>query len=620
MAEEIKELQNELDELTKTKTSKTVEFNRTFKKEISLESFTKLTNYEDVDEKIKEIQSTIETANNQSKIKSVFNSIDIILQNIAQQNTRENLSQSIQVKAEKVSEHILKTWKDPNHSHDFLQTGLELTKDKADECVFCGQDLDVSAKELLNAYSRLFSEEYKTIQKNITGTISKFEKWNPQNIIESIQDKLATINLEINIENANAANTKELKDYIDKEFSKKLEDLSYEVNFQEFEKLIQIFENINQQIIQLKEGNIFNSEVNIAALNSKIKELEFSKIRHSKEWDDFLKEYEDIDILQETKKTKRESLRDQLNQYSEKLFATHLDSINKTLDQLGADFTICEFQPIKHLKGEKERIFAINFFKNHTVYINETQNCNYNFKNTLSDSDRRVLAFSFFYSLMIHDEHLDKKIIVFDDPFSSLDADRRTKTSELLANPQLITADGVVIEKIINQLIILTHEKEFFKWIYQKLDAPKALRIVGDGTDANGIKTSTFKDCDVYKEFIEHQNKKDLKEIKEIHESNKTIADFGGLCGKCRKILESIFTRKYFFELQDEINKNKSIRSFTDKLKELGINDYSKQTKYKDFIFLCDNLNIELHDNSMSNDGGNANIVLGDFLKLIREI
>ncbi|HAB52680.1 MAG TPA: hypothetical protein DCE80_11010 [Ignavibacteriales bacterium] len=265
-------------------------------------------------------------------------------------------------------------------------------------------------------------------------------------------------------------------------------------------------------------------------------------------------------------------------------------------------------------------MFALKFFKRHSVSIDETATDKPNFKNTLSYSDKRVLAFSFFFSLMIHDEKLAEKIIVLDDPFSSFDSDRRTKTIELLANPCLITPDGELIEKKMNQLIILTHEKEFFAWLFRKLDSPKALKIVENGLDSSGIKKSTIKDCDVDSEFIEHENKRDLKEIQEIYQSNKTVNDYDGLCAKCRKVLESIFTRKYLFELQDEINQNKSIRKYTDKLKELSINGFDNEPKYKSFIFLCDNLNIELHDSPMKNDGGNAHNVLGDFLKLIKQI
>jgi len=620
LAEGINSLQEEFNELTQWKTNKTNEFNRTFKREISVTDFKNLIKYDNVDEKIKQIQATIETAHNQSKIKTVFDSIDTLIDNIVNQNTKSVLSESIQVKAELVSTHILKTWKNPNHSKDFLQTGLTLTKEEQEHCVFCGQQLKDEAKDLLQAYSQLFSNEYRKLQADISAAVSKFEKWNPQSILESIQDKLGSINLSINTNEINKTELKEIKEAANSEFTNKLKDIGYNVNFENYDKLLQIFQQVKVQVDELKKKNIFSAEVNIENLKKKIKELEFSKTRHTQEWDDFLKEYDDIDIIQEGKRMKREALRKELNEYSKKLFSIHLDTINKTLEQLNADFTICDFQPMKRLTGQNERIFALNFFKRHRVLIGETATDKPNFKNTLSYSDKRVLAFAFFYSLMIHDEKLDEKIIVFDDPFSSFDSDRRTRTTELLANPHLITQDGELIEKKMNQLIILTHEKEFFKWIFRKLESPKALRIVGNGLDSNGIKTSTIVDCDVNKEFIEDENKRDLKEIQETYQSNKPISDYDGLCAKCRKVLESIFTRKYLFELQTVIDTKGSIRSFTEKLKELAINDFDKVPKYNQFIFICDNLNIELHDSPLRNDGGNAYNVLGDFLKLIKQI
>lgn len=620
LAEKIKALQNELDELTITKTAKTNEFNRIFKREISVNDFRNLPKYDDVDEKIKQIQTTIETVNNQSKIKAVFDSIDTLIDNIVNQNIKSVLSESIQVKAELVSAHILKTWKNPNHSKDFLQTGLTLTKEEQEHCVFCGQQLKDEAKDLLQTYSQLFSNEYRKLQADISATISKFEEWNPQNILESVLDKLGSINLSINTNEINKSELKGIKEATNSEFSNKLKDIGYNVNFENYDKLIQVLQQVKIQVDELKKKNIFSDEVNIENLKNKIKEFEFSKTRHTQEWDDFLKEYDNIDTIQEGKRVRREALREELNVYSEQLFSIHFDTINKTLEQLNADFTICDFQPMKRLTGQSERIFALNFFKIHRVSIDETATDKPNFKNTLSESDKRVLAFAFFYSLMIHDEKLEEKVIVFDDPFSSFDSDRRTKITELLANPHLITPDGELIEKKMNQLIILTHEKEFFAWVFRKLDSPKALRIVENGLDSNGVKRSTIVDCDVYKEFIEHENKRNLKEIQEIYQSNKPISDYDGLCAKCRKVLESIFTRKYLFELQTVIDSKGSIRSFTEKLKKLAINDFDKTPKYNEFIFLCDNLNIELHDSMMRNDAGNAHIVLSDFLKLIKQV
>lgn len=619
LAMEINSLQEGISELTGKKTAKTSEFNRIFKREITAKEFAELPKIENVDEKIKEIKATIETASNQFKIKSIFDNIESLLGNIIDQNTKATLSKSIQVKADIVAEHILKTWKNPAHSKDFLQTGLTLTKDEQSDCVFCGQELKPNAKKLLEAYSNLFSQEYRTLQSEISNAVSKFEKWNPITFLESIQDKLASIKLSLNSDEINKKEIKKIKEEINSEFTAKQKDLGYEVNFDKYDSLIEIIKKIKAQTDALKNKNVFESEVNIENLNQKIKKLEFSKTRHTKEWDGFIKEYDEIDTIQETKKQKREKLRLAFNKYSNDIFLIHFDTINKILFELNADFTICDFQPIRKIVGQNERIFAIKFFNNYRVSIDETAVDKPNFKNTLSESDKRVLAFAFFYSLMIRDEKLNEKIIVFDDPFSSFDSNRRTRTVELLANPRLITPDGEEVAKTLKQLVILTHERVFFKWLYQKLDNPKSLKIIPDG-HTNGVKKSTIVDCDVYKEFIEDPNKKNLKEIQDIYQSNKPIPNYEALCLKCRKILESIFTRKYLFELEDVINLKKSVRSFVDKLKTLEINDFNETPKYNDFIFLCDNLNIELHDNGLTNEGQNAHNILGDFLKLIKQI
>lgn len=500
LAAEINSLQDDFNTLTTKKTARTSEFNRIFKKEISVKEFTELKKIENVDEKIKELNSRIELLNNQQKVKDVFEALETSLDNVINQSTKQILSKSIEVNADLVSEHILKTWATPTHSKDFLQTGLSLTKSDHEKCVFCGQDLEQNAKELLAAYSKLFSQEYKSFQADITSAVSKFDRWNPVNFIESIIDKLSSVNLTIEINEATKSQMAELKEKVNTSFAAKAKDLDYEIIFDDFDKLIEIFKNIKIQISGLKQKNIFTSEITIDDLNRKIKLLEFSKMRHSKEWIDFLDENIVIDRDQETIKEKRETLRAELDKYSNNLFENHIDTINAILDELNADFAICDFQPIRKLVGQKERIFALKFFKNHKVSIAETAGDKPNFKNTLSESDKRVLAFAFFYSLMMHDNKLEDKIIVIDDPFSSFDTARSVSAVRLLAHPHFVDRGGDVIEKTMNQLIVLTHDREFFKWIYQKLYKPKPLKIIPDGEN-NGVKKSTIVACDFEAEF-----------------------------------------------------------------------------------------------------------------------
>lgn len=619
LSEEINITQERFAAITKEKTDRTKYFNQIFLNKISITDFQKLKKYSNPDALIEELRETINIADNQQKIKAVFDFANSLLDNIINQSTKQTLSKTILTNIELVTTHILNNWRIPTQSKDFLQVGLHLTKDEKDNCVFCGQSLNKNAVELLHAYSQLFSAEYERFHNDVIATVSKFDKFNPNQIIENLKDKFEAVGITLDLENIDYQNISVLKENSNREFQRKKDDLSYVIDFEAYDGIIKIFSIIKLKLSALSGKYVFKTEANISNLEAKIFEIETSKLRHTDKWEEFFNEGSRLETEQEQIKTKREQLRQDLNKYSNLLYETHFDTINKILSVLGADFQICDFKPLKNLVGQSERVFEIEFYKCHKVFISETTANRPRFKNTLSESDKRLLAFSFFYSLLLHDSNLNKKIIVFDDPFSSFDVNRRTKTIELLANPYLITSDGERVEKVFEQLIILTHEREFYKWIFKKLDNPKPLKIIDDGYE-NGVKKSTLSDCDVYDEFIEDQTKKDLKIIQQIVSQNKPVKNYEELTVKCRKILESIFTRKYLFELADESASKLSIRSFVEKLKALAINDFDKNSKYKEFIMLCDNLNIELHDNTFTNDGNNAISVLNDFLKLLKRI
>jgi wobble nucleotide-excising tRNase len=619
IASEINKNQTDVTIVTDLKRDRTKEFKRAFENKIEFENFVKLPKFTNPTELINEIKETITVSKNQQKIKGLFDSTVKLLDNIINQQTKIVLSKSIQTNAETVTKHILENWKNPNHSKDFLNTGLLLTKEENKKCVFCGQDLNQNAVNLLSEYSKLFSEGYEKFQTEIVTTVSKFERFNALQVIEEFKEKFDLLNINIELDKINYQEINQIKQTSYKEFLKKKDDLSYIIDFTSYDEMINIYSEILTQINSLTEKYIFKNDANIESLEKKIFEIETSQTRHNSQWSEFIKEGVEIELSQEKSKVKRELLRKKLNEYSDKLYNTHFNTINNILSELGADFKICDPAPLKNLTGQNERVFTLEFFKLHKINIGETTNNKPRFKTTLSESDKRMLAFAFFYSLLLHDPEIENKIVVFDDPFSSFDTNRRIKTVQLLANPYLITSEGERIEKSFEQLIILTHESEFYKWIFKHLDNPKSLKIIPDGEE-NGVKKSTIENCNVFDEFIEDKNKKDLRLIKKVINENKPLDNYEQLTSKCRKIMESIFTRKYLFELEDEINKRKSIRTFVTKLNELEINSFGSAPKFKDFIMLCDNLNIELHENNLTNDDGNGISILSEFLKLIKQI
>ena len=491
LADEIAVIQKEMAELTSQKTAKTAEFNRFFKKEITTKDFARLPSFPNVDDSIKEIQVILDNAKNQGKVIEVLDSSIALVDNVINQNTKSILSKSIQSQQQLVADHILKTWKNTNHTKDFLLTGLNLTKEEQQHCVFCGHLLEESAKSLLLAYGEMFSNEYRLLQQEISATRAKFEKFNPIDTIERLKERLSSIKLSLDIEEFVIETIREFKTSIDEEFLKKQSDLNYAIDFDQYDSIIDHFMDIKSQIQELRKVNVYESEVNTENLIEKIREFELSKLRHSAEWKEFLKEYDDIDTIQEEKKKRREKLRTKLNTYSDKLFREQLDTINNILRELGADYEICDFQPIKNIVGQSERVFALKFFDNHKVTIDESLTEKPAFKNTLSDSDKRLLAFAFFYSTLLHDPNLSEKIIVFDDPFSSFDSERRLKAIQLLSNSK---------KQSVGQLIVLTHEEVFYKWLFEKFPEPAALKIIPDG-DVNGVKRSEIVDYNAGEEF-----------------------------------------------------------------------------------------------------------------------
>ncbi len=97
------------------------------------------------------------------------------------------------------------------------------------------------------------------------------------------------------------------------------------------------------------------------------------------------------------------------------------------------------------------------------------------FGNTLSDGDRSTLAFALFLARLDLDPRLSEKIVVIDDPMTSLDAHRRAYTRERVAR----------LAKSAKQVILLSHDALFAREVWDSVAPPKTsliLRADGDST------------------------------------------------------------------------------------------------------------------------------------------
>ena len=95
------------------------------------------------------------------------------------------------------------------------------------------------------------------------------------------------------------------------------------------------------------------------------------------------------------------------------------------------------------------------------------------FKNTLSAGDRNTLALAFFFSSLDQDSELAQKVVVIDDPMTSLDEHRSLTT---------VQETGRLVGRVC-QVIVLSHSKPFLCSIWKGSDknGRTALRLVRDG-------------------------------------------------------------------------------------------------------------------------------------------
>lgn len=612
LSDEIQKLQTELSELSEKKRKLTNDFKKLLPsseyENISIEKFCALPELSGLDEQIKKKKEEYERAKNKGEIISTLKNHIEFLKKICNHEYDAILNKTIDFNPQEIDTHIQQTWKNPKSSKDFLRQGIELTKDEKKECVFCGQKLNDKELSLLLVYEQFFKGEYQQLQNTVLTLKKNLDSLNLESQLGKLNSDLEKYSLTLNISSQHIENVIiEFQELIE-DFNNKSKDLYYTSKRNYSNTFLINIENIINEIESIIKQYFTDSgkPISLSEISSEVKELELSKKRIQDTFKNICQELKEINETFETKRDLRETKRKELEEYSLDVFGNHKASINTFLSRMGANFEIDDLQPIKKLKGSDERLFSIKFYNLHQVKIDSDEENIPNFKNALSESDKRVLAFAFFLSLLSQDEQLDEKILVFDDPFSSFDEERKRDTILLLADIQYVNGNSV---KKPLQKILLTHEKTFYRDIYYKLfDQPQTLKIEFDKIE-NGVNTSKISYCNIDKEFPDDKIIAKIKRLKDIHTNSEYDKEYDK---DCRIVLENIFKRKYYFLLEDEIKSKKSIRTFTTVLE-----DKYTQEDYNKLLRLCNDLNIELHDNSVENSSGDHASILRDFFECI---
>lgn len=462
------------------------------------------------------------------------------------------------------------------NNSDWVKQGIEYIPHSNHQCPFCQQTL---SKELQQEIENHFDEEYENDCQSIKKFISNYNAY--FNSVEStISEILGSI---IPLVDFSELKTKhelfnnQLK-LNNEKLNKKLDQPSNKITINSFKGLI---EEINQIIETYNSAIISNNDIvrNQTQEQVKCKSSLWSYIVDELKID--LKEYTDfVEGKQKGITAIKKQISDLKNEVKEN--KTKIESIENSMTSVAPTVT------------EINKILTKFDFKGFHLKENQHQTGTYlilrddgtNVGNTLSEGEYNFITFLYFYYLVYGSQEKtgigSNKVVVIDDPISSLDSNVLFIVSTLVKN---LINDCRNNENGIKQTFILTHNVYFHKEI-TFLGSRK--QFAGDealfGIVRKKDNVSTFQTYD--KNPIESTYQLMWREL----DSDKIsrVTSFNTM----RRILE------YYFKIIGDMDYEKCINEFdgTDKIvcRALvsGINDGSHFIS-DDFVIAFDEENME---------------------------
>jgi len=387
-----------------------------------------------------------------------------------------------------------------HQGESWLSQGLVyLRKDK---CPFCEQDVQVS--DLIAAYRSHFSTAYRklkeevaslgqrvaaaigdsalsVVQQAISGNQTLTEFWRqfipmelPEIHYPDISQKYAVLRDQCAILAKRKQDSPTEAIMAGADFSTAL---SVVTDLQDFvAEYNKVVDAANKRISELKSTP--RSEGDIVTLKNELARMEARKRRFEPEVAKACQDYQTALIAKADLENNKETIRQQLDQYCLDILKKYQQSINDYLDQFNTGFRITNTRHL-YTGGTPSSQYQIEI-NNTALDLGDTRTppgtpC---FKTALSSGDRSALALAFFLAVLKQDVDISKKIVVFDDPFTSLDRFRRTCTQQLIQR----------FSEKAKQVIVLSHDALFLKLLYDECASADAnvktlqLRKAGDTT------------------------------------------------------------------------------------------------------------------------------------------
>jgi len=243
-------------------------------------------------------------------------------------------------------------------------------------------------------------------------------------------------------------------------------------------------------VVKEKAGN-----ANVTVIRASLARLVAVRARHNAAVVPLCNEYLAAKQAKRATEQQRDTAKGALEQYRATAFPGYQTSINRYLSRFNAGFQVDRVASAD-TRGGPTCNYSLVIDNTHVAVSGGAERPGEpSFKTTLSAGDRNTLALAFYFAALEQDPTLATKIVVIDDPVSSLDEHRMLATTQELRRFSLR----------VGQMIVLSHSKSFLCRLWEGTDpnARSAFQIERDG---NG---STLITWDVRQDAITEHDRRD---------------------------------------------------------------------------------------------------------------
>lgn len=454
--------------------------------------------------------------------------------------------------ATRVQEHFSKLGEDGEGWVGDGMHRIPLASENEDHevCPFCDQDLRTSP--VIEHYRAYFGESYATLKHDIEQSLSKTQTTHGNDVPAAFERSVRvweqrrqfwkdfTAVPEITLDTAEVARAwKTARDAVLEELQKKksapLEPAqlspaplkaidTYEKSRANVSRASSSLVSINPQLAVVKEKA---AAANVAALTGDLAKLKATEARHSPKIAPLCQAYLGEKTAKKGTETLRDQAREALDRYRQTVFPAYETAINAYLVKFGAGFRLGSVASVNNRGGSSCTYVVL--IDNVAVPLTADAHGEPAFKNTLSGGDRNTLALAFFFSSLDRDAQLAQKIVVIDDPMTSLDENRSLTTVQEMKR---------LVGKV-SQVIVLSHSRAFLCSLWDSSDriARAAIKVIRENDGSNLVA------WDVKQDSITEHDKRHAKVVAYIASNN--AADERDVAQALRPILESYMRVAY---------------------------------------------------------------------------